>query len=227
MRHPEFSCPAGASAQIAVEMLSAELPKKAVRIRRALAVDSDSGQAQIDVAWKWARPALELDTAGLDLGSVGRGTRVERRLTLSNSGTADLVGQAIARVGCFCAGCCYGKPTDTPLGITFTSEYCNMTTGTPLHLPLHPTQLYLSATGIVLFIVLSLAGRKKKFDGQVLFWFMILHSTARLFIERFRGDDRGVVLNDWSMTQLITTLILIASVIMILILNSRHEKESK
>lgn len=92
VRHPEFNCPSGASAQIAIELLSSELPARAVRIRRALAVDSDSGQAQVDVTWKWARPALELDTTGLDLGSVERGTQIERVLTLSNSGTADLVG---------------------------------------------------------------------------------------------------------------------------------------
>jgi serine/threonine-protein kinase len=99
VRHPDFSCPAGASARIAVELLSAQLPKGAVRIRRALAVDSDSGQAQLDVTWKWARPALELDTVGLDMGSVERGLSLERTLTLSNSGTADLVGESVSQVG--------------------------------------------------------------------------------------------------------------------------------
>jgi hypothetical protein len=92
VRYPDFSCPAGASAQIDVELLSDRLPRGAVRIRRALAVDSDSGQARIDVAWKWARPALELDTTGLDMGSVQRGERIQRTLTLSNSGTAALTG---------------------------------------------------------------------------------------------------------------------------------------
>jgi hypothetical protein len=98
VRHPAFSCPAGASAQIAVELLSAELPKGAVRIRRALAIDSDSGQVQVDVQWSWARPALELDSTGIDFGSVRRGERVERTLTLSNSGTADLQAQSRSEV---------------------------------------------------------------------------------------------------------------------------------
>ena len=98
VRHPSFSCPAGASAQIAVELLSEQLPKGAVSIRRALAVDSDSGQAQVDVAWKWARPTLELDTTGLDLGSTQYGTHVERTLTLTNHGTADLVGESTSAV---------------------------------------------------------------------------------------------------------------------------------
>ena len=136
---------------------------------------------------------------------------------------AAAIGQAIGRIGCFMAGCCYGKATDMPWAVVFNHPH---TIAEP-NIPLHPTQIYSSITSFIIFIVLMILNAKKKFDGQVLFWFMILHSTARLFIERFRGDDRGVVLNDWSMTQLITTLILIASVIMILILNSRHEKESK
>jgi hypothetical protein len=98
VRYPSFSCSAGASAQIDVELLSDRLPRGAVRIRKALAVDSDSGQARVDVAWKWARPALELDTTGLDLGSVQRGAQIERTLTLSNGGTADLVGTARSQV---------------------------------------------------------------------------------------------------------------------------------
>lgn len=98
VRHPSFSCTAGASAQIGIELISAELPRGAVLIRRALIVDSDSGQAQVDVKWKWARPGLELDTTGLDMGSVQRGTSVWRALTLFNSGTAELVGTSVSKV---------------------------------------------------------------------------------------------------------------------------------
>lgn len=98
IRHPQFSCPAGASVRVAVELLSAALPPGAVRVRRALAVDSDSGQAQVDIAWQWARPSLELDKVGLDFGSAGRGEEVRQTLVLSNSGTADLVGRAESRV---------------------------------------------------------------------------------------------------------------------------------
>ncbi len=98
IRHRDFSCPAGASAQVAVELLSNQLPKGAVRIRRALVVDSDSGQTQIDVAWQWARPVLELDALGLDFGSSERSEHVRRILTLTNSGSAELEGEAISLV---------------------------------------------------------------------------------------------------------------------------------
>ncbi|MBN1936236.1 MAG: protein kinase, partial [Anaerolineae bacterium] len=98
IRNTEFSCPAGASAHIPVELLSGQLPTGAVRIRRALTIDSDSGQASVDVAWQWARPALELDLLGLDFESARRGEQIRRTLTLSNSGTADLTGTVQSRV---------------------------------------------------------------------------------------------------------------------------------
>lgn len=96
VRRPEFHCPAGASARIAVELTGEQFPADvagAGRIRRALIVDSDSGQAAIGVAWTWARPGLALDITALDFGAVERDACVERVLTLSNPGTADLVGQ--------------------------------------------------------------------------------------------------------------------------------------
>jgi len=50
------------------------------------------------------------------------------------------LGHGIGRIGCFAAGCCWGKPTHLPWAVTFTSQ--DTTTGVPLGIPLHPTQLY-------------------------------------------------------------------------------------
>lgn len=122
---------------------------------------------------------------------------------------AAAIGQAIGRIGCFSAGCCYGKPGDLPWCVVFTNPKSLAT----LNVPLHPTQLYSSFSGFLIFIILILLQSKKKFEGQVFLWFLILHSTARLFIERFRGDPRGVfITNDFSMTQLLALIILIAAV---------------
>jgi phosphatidylglycerol:prolipoprotein diacylglycerol transferase len=134
---------------------------------------------------------------------------------------AAAIGQGIGRIGCFMAGCCYGKPTDVAWGVVFTDPQSIAT----LNIPLHPTQLYSSLSGFIIFFVLMILKAKKKFDGQVLLWFMILHSTSRLYIERFRGDDRGLIMNDWSVTQLLTIIILIASVVMLIILKSMYEKK--
>jgi phosphatidylglycerol:prolipoprotein diacylglycerol transferase len=139
---------------------------------------------------------------------------------------AAAVGQAIGRIGCFMAGCCYGKPTDIPWGVVFTDPR-SLVPQDMLNIPLHPTQLYSSLSGFIIFIILMILSVKKGFEGQVLLWFLILHSTGRLLIERFRGDDRGLIFGGvWTATQFLTVIILIVSVIMLFILKSRKEKLS-
>jgi phosphatidylglycerol:prolipoprotein diacylglycerol transferase len=138
-------------------------------------------------------------------------------------GPAAAIGASIGRIGCFMAGCCYGKPTDLKWGVVFTHHQSLA----PLNISLHPTQAYHSLTDLIIFVVLMVLHARKKFEGQVFLWFLILHSVARLLIERFRGDDRGLIPGtDMSATQLVATLILIASVVMLFILKSRKEKES-
>lgn len=151
-----------------------------------------------------------------------------RRHNYSLWGIGDLwspavaLGQSIGRIGCFMAGCCYGKPTDLKWGVIFSHPKSLA----PLNIPLHPTQLYSFLSGLIIFTVLVVLHTKKKFEGQVFLWFLILHSTGRLLIERFRGDDRGLIAgSEWSMTQLVTTLILIAAVVTLFILKSKKEKE--
>ncbi len=138
-------------------------------------------------------------------------------------GPAASIGESIGRIGCFMAGCCYGQPTDVKWGIVFTHPQSLA----PLNIGLHPTQIYHSLSDLIIFVVLMVLHARKKYEGQVFLWFLILHSVARLFIERFRGDDRGMIPGtDMSATQLVTILILIGSVAMLFILKSRKEKES-
>ena len=133
------------------------------------------------------------------------------------------IGQAIGRIGCFMAGCCYGRPTDMPWGVVFTDP---RSLAYPLNTPLHPTQLYSSLSGFIIFIILMILSAKKRFEGQVMLWFLILHSTGRLLVERFRGDDRGLILGGaWTATQFLTVIILIGSIIMLFILKSRRERD--
>ena len=66
---------------------------------------------------------------------------------------------------------------------------------------------------------------KRKFQGQVFVWFLILHSTGRLLIERFRGDERGVIPGtDMTGTQLVALLILLAALGLLFIRKSREKK---
>jgi phosphatidylglycerol:prolipoprotein diacylglycerol transferase len=62
------------------------------------------------------------------------------------------LGLSIASIGCFSSGCCYGKPTQLPWAITFTNPYVSENLGVPLHIPLHPTQLYTATGAFILFI---------------------------------------------------------------------------
>lgn len=137
---------------------------------------------------------------------------------------AAAIGQAVGRVGCLMAGCCYGKPTDLFWGITFTHPGSLA----PLNTPLHPTQIYSSLSGFIIFIIALFMSYRKRFKGQVFLWFLILHSTSRLFVERFRGDDRGMILGgEMTLTQLFTLIILIAAVAGLFFLKSREGQEGK
>jgi phosphatidylglycerol:prolipoprotein diacylglycerol transferase len=98
------------------------------------------------------------------------------------------LGHGFGRIGCFMAGCCYGKECTLPWGATFRNPYANQLTGIPLNEALHPVQLYESALNFANFFILFVVLRKKKFDGQVFPLYIINYSVIRYFTEFFRGD---------------------------------------
>jgi len=105
------------------------------------------------------------------------------------------LGHAIGRLGCFAAGCCYGKPTWLPWGVTFTSPAAASLVGTPLNIPLHPTQLYESFAEFVNFVILIFLARKQRFKGEIFAAFLMLYGFERGLIEFVRGDpDRSLFL---------------------------------
>ena len=69
------------------------------------------------------------------------------------------LGHVIGRVGCLLAGCCFGRQTNVPWAITFHNEFASRNVGTPLDVPLHPTQLY--EAGAELLILGLLLGRRR------------------------------------------------------------------
>jgi len=123
------------------------------------------------------------------------------------------IGLAIGRLGCFSAGCCYGKPSTLPWAVTFTSEISQLPREL-LGVSLHPTQLYLSFNGLILAAILYALHGRKRFDGQVFFWFIILYGATRSFWETFRGDKiRGFLIQDLlSTSQTIGLLSVVAGV---------------
>ncbi len=122
------------------------------------------------------------------------------------------IGHAIGRLGCFSAGCCYGKPTDLPWGVTFTDPHSLAIIG----IPLHPTQLYESFAEIGNFAVLLILRKYKKFDGQLVWTYVLIYSVIRFIIEFFRGDRaRGFIYNGFSIAQVISLGLFLAAIIFI------------
>jgi phosphatidylglycerol---prolipoprotein diacylglyceryl transferase len=116
------------------------------------------------------------------------------------------LGHAIGRLGCFAAGCCYGKETHVPWAVTFTNPLANQWTGTPLNIPMHPTQIYEFLVEGANFLFLWWLLKRKRFDGQIMGTYMFLYGIARFFLEFLRGDpERGSAFNGaLSYTQLIS-----------------------
>ncbi|MGH9369061.1 MAG: prolipoprotein diacylglyceryl transferase [Thermoanaerobaculia bacterium] len=138
------------------------------------------------------------------------------------------LGEGIGRWGCLAAGCCYGKPFDGPFHVTFTDPFANQAVGTPLNVPLHPTQIYLSVNAFLMFLVLRWAYRRRTFDGEVFWLYLLLYSISRGIIEIWRGDlVRGFVIPGLlSTSQFIGLLTAIASLGMLAYLSRRSRAEA-
>lgn len=122
------------------------------------------------------------------------------------------LGHAFGRIGCFAAGCCFGKPTDHFWGVTFTNPLAAEITETPLNVKLQPTQLFEFAVELANFFLLTWMLKRKKFDGQVFGAYLFLYGIARYFLEFLRGDPgRGEVFGGiMTGTQLISICLVIA-----------------
>ena len=122
----------------------------------------------------------------------------------------------VGRLGCLLAGCCYGKPTDVAWAITFTDPAANLNVGTPLNVPLHPTQLYESAAGLASSRCCMLMERRgARFAGRTFWLFVLLYSISRFVIEFYRGDDRGMPLAWLSTSQLISVILAPIAIVML------------
>lgn len=124
------------------------------------------------------------------------------------------LGHAIGRIGCFSAGCCWGKPTTSWVGVRFTEKASELT-GVPIDTPLVPTQLIEAAANLLIFGFLLWLRKRRAFDGQIIFAYLMIYSVARFTIEFWRDDPRGHVL--WlSTSQFISVVLFILGLALML-----------
>jgi len=127
-------------------------------------------------------------------------------------------GQFLGRLGCFSAGCCYGKACNLPWAVTFT----NPDSLAPLGIPIHPTQLYHAISNLSIFAFLWFFRSRKKYNGQLFWLYILLYAVTRSFIEIFRGDFRGEpVFGVLSAAQAVGIIIAPVAVVMMIILKKQ------
>ena len=128
------------------------------------------------------------------------------------------LGLSFGRMGCLLAGCCFGAPLASPLGLSFPPnspasevqfrEGLLSSVFQP-SLPVHPTQIYESVISLLISVVLTLwLHGRKRYDGQIFAAFIALYAVARFTLEVWRRDDRGALLG-LSTSQLIGVFLLI------------------
>ncbi|MDD3232245.1 MAG: prolipoprotein diacylglyceryl transferase [Clostridia bacterium] len=119
-----------------------------------------------------------------------------------------LVVHSIGRIGCFCAGCCYGCPTNF-LGVYFPEgslaylQYGNVA--------VLPTQLIESAFLMLMAIVVLFVIKK-----YIIPTYFLSYGIFRFFLEFFRGDNRGSFLGVFSPSQIYSIIFLTIGIVFLI-----------
>lgn len=128
--------------------------------------------------------------------------------------------QGFGRIGCFLAGCCYGRETDSCIGVVFTHS-----SFAPNNVKLLPTQLIMSAGDFIIAVILLLYAKKQRMRGKVGALYLMLYSVGRFLVEFLRNDDRGAVGN-LSTSQFIAIFVFAGAAIGYLVILPKLEKKS-
>jgi len=102
------------------------------------------------------------------------------------------IGHSIGRLGCFAAGCCWGKECSLPWAVKFHNPEAWALTGVPLEVPLHPSQLYELGTEGLLFAFLYWRFGKPHEPGKIFGLYLLISSIARFLIEFTRFHEQGL-----------------------------------
>jgi phosphatidylglycerol---prolipoprotein diacylglyceryl transferase len=134
-------------------------------------------------------------------------------------------GLMLTRFGCYLNGCCYGKVSQLPWAVRFPvrspawegQHDAHLIADRAATLPVHPTQIYLVLLNLLTFFVLFyLVKPRKKVDGQVFAWLLILKGLFRSLVEIWRDDDRGVFLGFISTSQILSLPLVALGIFMLI-----------
>jgi len=113
------------------------------------------------------------------------------------------VGLMLTRIGCFLGGCDFGVPWNGPWAVVFPANSPAfrqqvlqglLPAAATESLAVHPTQLYESLVGLVLFAAVMVARRRRTFHGQAFLTFVLGYAVLRSLVELARADlDRGAI----------------------------------
>lgn len=133
------------------------------------------------------------------------------------------IGQVFGRIGCLCAGCCFGRPTNLPIGVVYTNP---ISQSTPANIPLLPTQIFESIYCLIIFVILQILYRKFKEDkGIITTIYAISYGVCRFINEFFRYDaERGFV-GILSTSQFISLILIIVGVAFLFIKKTTYYKK--
>ena len=124
--------------------------------------------------------------------------------TMDSFGPGLALGQAIGRLGCFAAGCCWGASCNRSWAVEFTNPEAHRLTGVPILEPLHPTQLYEAFLLAAVFATLYWRFGKPHKPGAIIGLYLVLASAQRFGVEFFRAHQQANYLNPLSNAQWIS-----------------------
>jgi phosphatidylglycerol:prolipoprotein diacylglycerol transferase len=146
--------------------------------------------------------------------------------------TTDLFAPAIAlgtfltRIGCFLNGCCFGKACDLPWAIHFPpgSIPDSVLPGQAIH----PTQLYMSLAGLIMFFILYMLDRRKHFAGMTFSVFLMAEALSRFVIEFVRYYEDAMLVRilglELTYNHLLAVPLFMLGLILFMILRARKRR---
>jgi phosphatidylglycerol:prolipoprotein diacylglycerol transferase len=135
------------------------------------------------------------------------------------------LGVFFTRIGCYLSGCCFGRPTECVTGLVFPA-------GSPAgytfaDIPVHPTQLYASLYGLLIFLALLLLEKKHSFEGYTFGFLCILYGAARFIVDFFRYYEDSAMWGPLTASQVLSLGLVVVGAAMFVIMPALNRRASR